>query len=567
MAGRSNAGTLRLPDARATGGEQQNTLAPVAPLHGGLAEGLMEEARVAASAGHRELARRRYESALYLLRLDSHATDAASILRNVAYLYFEDGEFAAGEDCLEAAGAVAVAIGDYSAVARTTNTLANGFWLRGRLDDAERLYKQAGEQARDVGDVKLAAMVEQNLGTIANMRGDLPLAIHHYETSLAGYRELGLDEQMGNLMNNMGLAHARLGQWQEAERIYLEALAMCAACGDVRASFMIEVNRAEAQIARGRMQEAQLVCERVLRRARVINDARAISEAEKFLGIVARELGQRDTAERHLQSAFESASAREDLLLAAEVAREQAELYTALQRERETLRALNTSHRLFAQLRAQRDLADVSRRMRRLEDRFYDIVTAWARSIESKDEYTLGHCERVADYACAVARALDFDESTLFWFRIGALLHDVGKIAVPSEVLNKPGRLTPDERALMESHPVAGVELLKDVQFPWDVLPMVRSHHERWDGAGYPDRLAAESIPLNARILAVADVYDALTTDRPYRPAFTHEQAMRMMRDDSNKAFDPAVFVAFETVMAQLVEPASLPNGVARAAA
>jgi putative nucleotidyltransferase with HDIG domain len=250
-----------------------------------------------------------------------------------------------------------------------------------------------------------------------------------------------------------------------------------------------------------------------------------------------------------LRIAFTSATAREDLLLAAEVAREQAELYSAMRRERETLQALNTSHRLFSELRAQRDLADVARRMRGLEQRFYDIVSAWARSIESKDPYTLGHCERVADYACAILRALDPDASTLFWFRIGALLHDVGKINVPMDVLNKPGKLTPEERALMEGHPVAGVELLKDVEFPWDVLPMVRSHHERWDGKGYPDRLTGEAIPLHARVLALADVFDALTTDRPYRPAFSPQEALRMMREDSGGAFDPSLFPVFEKVV------------------
>jgi len=119
-------------------------------------------------------------------------------------------------------------------------------------------------------------------------------------------------------------------------------------------------------------------------------------------------------------------------------------------------------------------------------------------------------------------------------------------------VLNKPGRLTPEERSQMEAHPVAGVELLKDVEFPWDILPMVRSHHERWDGAGYPDRISGEAIPLNARILAVADVFDALTTDRPYRPAFGREEALQMMRDDCGRAFDPAVFAAFERVLATL---------------
>jgi putative nucleotidyltransferase with HDIG domain len=515
---------------------------------GSLARGLMEEARVAAASGHRELARRRFESALYLLRSRDQAAEAATIFRNIGHLYFEDGEFSAGEDCLEVARAVAEATGDASALARTTNALAGGYWLRGRLDDAQRLYTQAGIEAWQVGDVKLAAMVEQNLGTIANVRGDLAGAIAHYETSLAGYRELGLDDQVGNLLNNVGMAHARLQQWEAAERTYLEALAMCAACGDVRTSLMIEVNRAETLIARQRLQDAKVICERVLRRAQPLNDLRATSEAQKNLGVVARESGASEVAEKFFREAFASATTREDLLLAAEVAREQAELYSAMRRERETLQALNTSHRLFGQLRAQRDIADVARRMRGLEQRFYDIVSAWARSIESKDPYTLGHCERVADYACAIFRAVD-PNGALFWFRIGALLHDVGKINVPIEVLNKPGKLTPDERALMESHPVAGVELLKDVEFPWDVLPMVRSHHERWDGKGYPDRLTGEAIPLHARVLAIADVFDALTTDRPYRPAFSPEEALRMMRVEMDGAFDPSLFPIFERLV------------------
>jgi putative nucleotidyltransferase with HDIG domain len=519
------------------------------PSADGLAEALIDEARVAAASGHRELARRRFESALYLLRSPSQASEAGAILRNIGNLYFEDGDFPAGEDCLAAATAIAELAGDRSALARSKNALAIGYWLRGRLDDAQRLYSEAGREAKAVGDVKLLAMVEQNLGNIANTRGDLPAAIAHYERSLTGYRELGLDDQLGNLLNNMGLAHARLAQWQDAERTYLEALAMCAACGDVRTSLMIEVNRAETLIARGRYPEAKVICERVLRRAQPLNDLRAISETQKYLGVVARNSGSFDLAESFLREAFASATTREDLLLAAEVAREQAELYSTMRRERETLQALNTSHRLFGQLRAQRDIADVARRMRGLEQRFYDIVSAWARSIETKDPYTLGHSERVADYACAIFRALDPSEGALFWFRMGALLHDVGKINVPIDILNKPGKLTPEERALMESHPVAGVELLKDVEFPWDVLPMVRSHHERWDGKGYPDRLTGEAIPLHARVLALADVFDALTTDRPYRPAFSPEEALRMMRVDMNGAFDPSLFPIFERLV------------------
>jgi len=514
-----------------------------------LVAGLRAEAEHAEAAGHRELARRRYESALYLLRGPMEAADASVILRRIGRLYFDEGDFAAGVDCLTAHLATAEALGDTALVAYANNVMAIGHWQRGMLQEAEQLYGAAYRAARECADTKLAAMVDQNLGIIANMQGDLSRALRHYEASLAGYRELGLDEFIGKLLANMGLAYADLERWDEAERIYQEALAICAACGDVSTALMVEGNRAEAQIARGFFTDARHVCERVLRRAQGLNDARAVAEAQKHLGVISREAGRMEDAERFLRIAFTSATAREDLLLAAEVACEQAELYSAMRRERETLQALNTSHRLFSELRAQRDLADVARRMRGLEQRFYDIVSAWARSIESTDPYTLGHCERVADYACAILRALDPDASTLFWFRIGALLHDVGKINVPTDILNKPGKLTPEERALMEGHPVAGVELLKDVEFPWDVLPMVRSHHERWDGKGYPDRLTGEAIPLHARVLALADVFDALTTDRPYRPAFSPQEALRMIREDSGGAFDPSLFPVFEKVV------------------
>lgn len=513
-----------------------------------LVEALKAEAEHAEAAGHRELARRRYESALYLLRGAEQAAEASIILRRIGRLYFDDGDFAAGVDCLTAALATAEALGDRGLVAYANNVLAVGHTQRGMLEEAAQLYAAASRAARDANDIKLAAMVDQNLGIIANMRGDLPLALRHYDASLAAYRQLGLDDFIGKLLANMGLAYTRMEQWDDAERIYQEALACCAACGDVSTALMIEGNRAETQIARRRFDDARLVSERVLRRAYALNDARAVAEAQKHLGVIARETGSLEKSDNYLREALVSATAREDLLLAAEVAREQAELYSCMRRERETLQALNTSHRLFSQLRAQRDLADVSRRMRRLEQRFYDIVGAWARSIESKDPYTLGHCERVADYACALARAAKLDDNSLFWFRIGALLHDVGKIAVPIEVLNKPGKLTADERALMERHPEAGVELLKDVEFPWDVLPMVRSHHERWDGRGYPNRLTGDAIPLHARVLALADVFDALTTHRPYRPAFSPEEALRIMRDDAG-AFDPALLAVFEQLV------------------
>jgi putative nucleotidyltransferase with HDIG domain len=522
---------------------------------------LIDEAHRAERAGQRELARRRYESALYLLRSDTEAEEASMILRRIGRLYLDDGEVEAGLDCVTAALAVAELRGDSAAIANAKNIIAISHWQRGQLDEAESLYREAGAMAHAAGDERLVAMVEQNLGVIASMRGDVPRALRHYRAGLAGYRALGLDHYVANLLNDIGLAYTEMARWEDAENTYREALTLCEACGDVSTALMIEVNRAAMRIARGDYVDAQVVCERVLQEARPLNDVRVLSEVYKHCGVIARELGRTEEAEEYLRVAFESAQRREDLLLAAESAREQAELYTTLRRNRDALQALNASHRLFSKLRVQRDIADVRRRIDRLERRFLDVVRQWGQSIESKDRYTLGHCERVADYTCAMGKALGVDEQTLFWMRIGAMLHDVGKIVVPSDILNKAAPLTPAERAIIERHASAGADLLKDVEFPWDVLPMIRHHHERWDGAGYPDGLSAEAIPVSARILCVADVYDALTTHRPYRAAYTTQQALEAMYNDRGRVFDPAVLDCFQHIVASLPAPIAFPTG------
>ncbi|HWJ24279.1 MAG TPA: diguanylate cyclase, partial [Gemmatimonadaceae bacterium] len=223
-------------------------------------------------------------------------------------------------------------------------------------------------------------------------------------------------------------------------------------------------------------------------------------------------------------------------------------------RNADTLRALNRAHKLFDGLRARRELADIGRRVGRIEDEFVEVARRWSESIEEKDRYTQGHCKRVADLSCLIAAAAGLDQQSLFWFRIGALLHDVGKLVIPTEVLNKPGRLTADEWKLVRSHPSAGVEMLSGVDFPWDVRPIVESHHERWDGAGYPHGLAGQDIPLTARILCVADVYDALTSERSYKQAMSHQQAMDVMRQDVGHVFDPELFPLFEAIAGEFAE-------------
>jgi putative nucleotidyltransferase with HDIG domain len=166
-------------------------------------------------------------------------------------------------------------------------------------------------------------------------------------------------------------------------------------------------------------------------------------------------------------------------------------------------------------------------------------VKALVRATEQKDKYTVGHTFRVAMYSLKLAEELQLKPEQLRAIAQGALVHDVGKISIPDSILNKPGPLTREERQFIERHPVTGYEMCRDLGFMREELNIIRSHHEKWDGSGYPDRLRGEQIDLLARIVAVADVYDALTSERSYRKAWSHQEAIRFLIEQKGKHFDP----------------------------
>src|SRR5579864_40748 len=168
-------------------------------------------------------------------------------------------------------------------------------------------------------------------------------------------------------------------------------------------------------------------------------------------------------------------------------------------------------------------------------------VESLALAIEAKDDTTHDHLQRVQVYAMEIGKELKLSESEMEALRAASLLHDIGKIAVPEHIISKPGKLTPEEFAKMKVHPVVGAEILERAQFPYPVAPIVRSHHEKWDGSGYPDGLKAEEIPIGARILAAVDCLDALASDRQYRRALPIAKAMEMVSSQAGTAFDPQV--------------------------
>jgi putative nucleotidyltransferase with HDIG domain len=182
-----------------------------------------------------------------------------------------------------------------------------------------------------------------------------------------------------------------------------------------------------------------------------------------------------------------------------------------------------------------------------MEKSHRETIEALAVAINAKDEVTHEHVLRVQIYAAGVARILNCSDAEVEALRAGALLHDIGKIAVPDYILNKPGKLTAAEFEKMKTHTIVGGQILARVEFPYPIVPVVRHHHERWDGCGYPDGLKGEEIPLTARILSVVDCFDAVREDRQYRKAMTREEALDFIMGGSGTMYDPRVVGIFIT--------------------
>jgi HD-GYP domain-containing protein (c-di-GMP phosphodiesterase class II) len=189
-----------------------------------------------------------------------------------------------------------------------------------------------------------------------------------------------------------------------------------------------------------------------------------------------------------------------------------------------------------------------------LQESYMATVRALANAVEARDAYTGNHAERVAAYGLEIARALGSPLADDPQIEFGFLLHDIGKVAVPDSILYKPGPLSEEEHALMARHPELGDRILREIEFLGAAKAVVRHHHERWDGDGYPDGLADEDIPLAARVFAVADALDALTTDRPYRAAIDLVSARRAIEAGAGTQFDPDVVAALASLPDETLE-------------
>jgi len=203
-------------------------------------------------------------------------------------------------------------------------------------------------------------------------------------------------------------------------------------------------------------------------------------------------------------------------------------------------------------------LADAHRHISQVNDLYLSTIETLAMAVDAKDQITHGHIRRVQVYATELARRLGVDEpSQLRAIEAAALLHDMGKLAIPEHILNKPGKLTPAEFDTMKRHADIGADLLSSIRFPYPVVPIVRHHHEQWNGKGYPTGISGTDIPLGARILSVVDCFDALNSDRPYRPRLSVPEAFAILRERRGTMYDPLVVDTFIAAYPEMVGAAN----------
>jgi putative nucleotidyltransferase with HDIG domain len=485
---------------------------------------LLHDARGRERAGCIPEAIECYQSAIELAEKRDERTVMVEALRRLAVVLDKRGESPRARELCGRSYDIARGIGNDLLAAEALNTLGVIEMITGCPREARTTFQRALDLGGATGP--LLARVEQNLGILANIQGELDEARERYELSLEAYRACGDEHGCGVAFGNLGIVHTHLGRFDEADEYFKLCNEIAERAGDSHLKGACLVNHADVHLARNRYDDALRDAESALVIFDQLGARGEKSEAYRVIGVVYRETGRPALAESRLRSAIELAVASGSTLKEAEASRELALLYQAMGRNQEALSLLNAAHRLFTRLDARVDLVNVGGKVAALEGTYLALVREWGQSIESSDSYTFGHCERVAENAVAVARALGLDEEEQTTIRLGAYLHDLGKVKVPHEILNKPGPLTRDEFEVVQMHPVWGTELLADVEFPWDIKPIIRWHHEKYDGAGYPDRLRGDEIPLSAQIVGIADVYDALTSTRAYRSALTPAEAL-----------------------------------------
>lgn len=501
-----------------------------------------EKGRTLSKLGRYGEAVEEYEKLLPYCQEKKHFPRRAEVFLEIGQLLAKQGEFERALGHVHRALSVYRRLNDPLGICKSLRNLGVIYIQLGEFEDAEVAYGEAIEIASFNQQHILYADLNNNLGTIKNMKGDWQGALNCYGISRDVYEREGEVRKTAYTLNNIGITLLEREQYDMALKNFISSLGVAESIKDASLSLILSINLTDLYLKRNDLEEARRYCHNAVAylESEKLHNGQLV-ETKKLAGRIALLESNFNQASSLFDEALEICNELGLQYLEAEVLFEKGNLFLETGRHMEALQILDKSFSLFSQLEAVGRIEKTGKLIDSIEKLYLRIFESLASKVDQKDHYTKGHSDRVANLSLIIARELNLPGNEIKAVVGGALLHDIGKLEIPDEVLKKAGRLNPEEYNLIKNHPDLGVQQLSGARFPWDIIPLIRYHHEKYDGSGYPGGLAGDLIPLGARILCVADVFDALTSARPYRDAFSVDRALVVMREEMNGAFDPLI--------------------------
>jgi len=491
----------------------------------------------------------------------------ADTYTNVGIIYSDQGRLDLALEHHLKALAIDEAINDNVSLSHSLNCIGVVFRKRNDLEKAEYYYMKALKLREITGDISGLAISYNNIGILAKERGNLEEALQHFNRSLKLKEDLG--DKRGILVSytNIGDIHTKLEEYTESLGYYKKSLAIgeeisdekncCENCNKIGhiLTLLGEYENALEYLKRG-LQISLDIGMGILE----ANSYRKLSDLYRSTGdyekafkhykkhsILTREIFGEKSAEtiNRLQIRYET-----------EKKEKEAELYylrnVELQREineRKQVENQLTAHEHLLEERVRNRTAELQKSLGKLKKSVAGTIRTLSKIIESKDPYTSGHQMRVAELSRLIAIEMGLTEEKIEAIFMISLVHDIGKICIPQEILSRSWKLSPLEQEIVQTHPQTGYDILSEVEFPWPVAEVILQHHETHNGTGYPNGLKREEIMIEARIIAVADVVEAMTSHRPYRSIPGLEKAIEEISVNSGKLYDPNVVDACKNVI------------------
>lgn len=494
-----------------------------------------------------------YSQAIKLARLKEEKHTIAEALRLTGNMQFKKNEWGDALQSFQKSLEHFQSLKASRGTAYSMNSIGNIYLEKGEWELAKKYYLKSLALARRIRDFKMEGMIYNNLGVMAMFQGLIQQAIARYQRSLFYYEKAGYKKGMGETYLNIGICHTNLGDFEKSDEFHRKTLEIAQELGDVYLQSKIYLHWTEVALEMANLDFARELCDQAFEFSSQLKDQLDIAQAFQHYGKIYRMMRKFALSKKHFEESIKICQQYDGLQVLAEDYRELALLYRDQEDNRNALELLGQSFELFHQLKARKDVRDVNQKIEELEMIYVNTAKSMGAAVEIKDTYTFGHSKRVAYYALQLSRKLNLSLSQIKAILTAAFLHDLGKVKIKRRILLKNGRLTPLEYEAIKLHSALGVRMIDTLNFPWDIKPLILHHHEKYDGTGYPNGLKGEKIPLGARIIGIADFFDALTTVRPYRPAWSVADTIEEMNDQMNGAFDPQLIPVFVELVKDII--------------